>query len=347
MRLVRAAAMPGAMTIGVDPSVDAALLDLLDHAAAWHRTLAGRRPLSGGFFVASSRVDAPADTSQLAATVTALAQELASAGPDALGAWGVTDATMARARVVAAAAAPDPVEAASALFGGSTVVEGTVVLPADFDRGVRDQASLLGGHKGVLARWLHDSARVRPAAAHLVAAMLQDDVAGSTAVRTWAAQSPAAPYADRPALRAWVGAPFPAALGSEQVTSAVLVGDAATGPLTGIELDAWTEVVPAATGNAAVTANLPSPDARAPNVILIAVPPDVSQPWTYDGLFSVVDEALELAACRMVDLDATRRAPGLVPAAYISEYDPADLDIRQLLGAVTSFPMRWVAEETS
>jgi hypothetical protein len=34
---------------------------------------------------------------------------------------------------------------------------------------------------------------------------------------------------------------------------------------------------------------------RAPNLILLAVPPDTSTPWTQESLLSVVDEALELA----------------------------------------------------
>ena len=131
------------------------------------------------------------------------------------------------------------------------------------------------------------------------------------------------------------------------VTSAVLVGDDASGAVTGIELDAWTEVVPPAAGTAAVTANLAAPDARAPNLILLAVPPDISQPWTQEALLSVVDEALELADCRMVDLDATRRVPALLPAIYVAEFDEDDLGIRHFLNTAKQFPVRWVARETT
>ena len=117
--------------------------------------------------------------------------------------------------------------------------------------------------------------------------------------------------------------------------------------MTGIELDAWTEVVPNRDGTAAVTANLTAPDARAPNVILLAVPPDITKPWTEEALLSVVDEALELADCRMVDLDATRRVPALLPAVYVAEFDENDLGLRHLLNAATEFPVRWVAKETT
>ena len=202
----------------------------------------------------------------------------------------------------------------------------------------------------MLARWLQDSARVRPAAASLSDALLRDDLAGRAPVHSWAAQSPAAPYVatvDAASAHAWVGFPFPAPLGAIPVTSAVIVGDGASGAVTGIELDAWTEIIPHPTGTAAVTANLAAPGARAPNLILIAVPSDTSKPWTQESLLSVVDEAMELADCRMVDLDATRRVPALLPAVYLAEFDENDLNIRHFLNAASAFPVRWVAKETT
>jgi len=39
--------------------------------------------------------------------------------------------------------------------------------------------------------------------------------------------------------------------------------------------------------------------------------------------------------------------PGVLPAAYITEYDPADLDLHHLLETAATFPARWVAEKTS
>ena len=177
-------------------------------------------------------------------------------------------------------------------------------------------------------------------------ALLRDDLADGESSRSWAAQSPAAPYrddVDAALTSSWVGLPHPAALGPAPVVCAVIIGDDATGALTGVELDAWTEVLPNETGTAAVAANLSAPDARAPNVILMAMPPDVEQPWTEESLLSVVDEALELAECRLVDLDATRRVPALLPACYLAEYDENDLAVRRFLTDARTFPSRWVA----
>jgi hypothetical protein len=355
-RLLLAAGHAGTATVGFDLTLDADLLDLLDHAAAWQHALAGRRPLSADTFVARAQLDTPFTASGLAATVASFAQELSAASPDALKTWGIggLDATAARkaadSRVAAAAKIADPVKAAGALLGGPAVVEGSLTsLPADIVTGVGHQTSMLGPHRGVLARWLQDSARVRPAAGSLNEALLRDDLAGRASVGVWAAQTPAAPYiasVDPASARSWVGLPFPAGLGDAPVTSAVIVGDD-VGTVAGIELDAWTEVVPNPTGTGAVTANLAAPGARAPNVILLAVPPDVSKPWTTEALLSIIDEALELADCRLVDLDATRRVPALLPAVYLAEFDENDLGIRRLLNIANQFPVRWVAKGTA
>jgi hypothetical protein len=197
-----------------------------------------------------------------------------------------------------------------------------------------------------MERWLQDTARVRPAAASLGEALLMDELAGVETADIWAAQSPATPYSDEvdPASRSsWLGLPHPGPLGTGPAICAVLVGEDASGAVTGIELDSWTEVVPAPEGTAAVAANLSAPDARPPNVILMAVPPDVGQPWTEEALLSVVDEAIELADCRLVDLDATRRVPALLPACYLAEFDEDDLAIRRFLADARTFPTRWVA----
>lgn len=356
-RLLVAAANPDAVTVGFDLTLDAALLDLLDHAAAWQRVLAGRRPLSPEAFVARASLESLPSSTVAAAAVASLTTELGTASAAALKAWGIggDDATAratADGRIAAAGRISDPIKAAGVLLGGPAVVEGSVAaLPADIAASVAGQTQLLGAHRGALPRWLQDSARVRSPVASLDDALLRDELAGSAAVGSWAAQSPVAPYdadeVDPASARAWVGLPFPAALGPAPVISVVIVGGDATGSVTGVELDAWTEVVPHPTGTAAVTANLSAPDARAPNLILLAVPPDTSKPWTEESLLSVVDEALELADCRMVDLDAAKRVPALLPAVYLAEFDENDLGLRHLLNIADKFPVRWVAKETT
>lgn len=352
-RLLLAAGVAEAANIGFDLDQDADLIDLLDHAAAWQRTLAAKKPLSELTFAARASLDAPEQFGALNARVEELAGDLADPAAD-LVAWGIggMDAAEARAaaaaRIAAAAALGNPIEKAAALMGGPAVVEGTLgAPPADLQTCIGSQEKLLGRPKGTLARWIQDSARVRPAAAALAGALLRDDLAGAEPLDIWAAQSPAAPYDEGvdPALAmSWAGLAHPHALGPAPVVCALIVGDEPGGTVTGIELDGWTEIVPSPTGTAAIAANLSAPDARAPNIILMAVPPDAEEPWTEEALLSVVDEALELADCRMVDLDSTKRVPALLPACYLAEFDEDDLGLRHFINAAQFFPTRWVAK---
>jgi hypothetical protein len=361
MIAAQAAGVAGsATTVGFDLSVDGPLVDLLEHAAAWHAALASRQPLGSETFAARSQQTASADLSVLAATVKAMSSELSSAPPKALAAWGIGGSSTAASaevqrRLAAVAAAKDARAAAQALFGGPVVIEGSVAaLPADVATSLGDQAGLFGaaGGSGDMARWLQDSARVRDAAGALVHALLLDDLEGRPQVGVHAAQSPAEPYeagvasADK---RRWVGAQLPVRLGRAPVTSAVVVGEVpASGSVVGIELDAWTEVVPSSSGSAAVAANLSAPDARAPNVILLAVPPDAQSQWTTESLFSVVDEAVELAECRLVDFEGARRAPLFLPAAYIAQYDDTGANqLLQIVKKANAFPGRYIFKKPS
>lgn len=350
------------LVIGLDPDVDADLVDLLDHAARWHEALAGRRPLSAATFLrrgAERPGEGSPDGGALAAVLArADALETADLDPETLAYWGfdprVTGAELKVAcdrRVAEARAAADAETAATALFGGRCVVTGTVATTAPPWAADQDD---LGVSRGEVAGWLQDTGRVRDAARALDEALLHSELRGLGSVDLRAGQTPAvagrldagASAGDLAEARRWVGTVLPAGLGSEPVVSFVAVYDPqspGSGDVVGIELDAWIEVVPEPDGAGAVAANLASPDSRAPNTILLAVPSDVEQPWTRDSLFSAIDEALELAECRMVDLDASRRVPGLLPAIYVSEYDDGPR-WRDLVRQLDHMPARYVAK---
>ena len=217
------------------------------------------------------------------------------------------DAAVARSRrrraIAAAAAISDPIAAAGVLLGGPAVVEGSVDAPAP---GRPNEHRRPGCSPRCRARasWRAGSRTPRACVRRSRTSTRRSCETTSRArgpSRSWAAQSPAAPYVAERRRRfgahAWVGRPFPGALGVAPVTSVVIVGDSASGAVTGIELDAWTEVVPDPAGTAGVAANLTAPDARAPNVILIAVPPDPGQPWT-DGV-AAVGRRRGAGACRL------------------------------------------------
>jgi hypothetical protein len=334
---------PYPAAIGLDEDLDAALLTLLRRAAAWHRALVGRRPLSATSFGLQGAGSTPVAPEGLATAVAAARAVLIPANARLFGivtTGARADEDIAR-RAAAADDAPGPVEAATALFGATPVLEGTVVMPESIRTSAADQAAI-GVSAALLSGWLQDSARVRDAARQLDEAILLDGLTSGSVLPLVAAQDPVFPYREAtPATRAWVGGVLPLPLGATPVTSIVAVGTGTlAGSATGIELDAWSEVVPDRIASGAVTANLAAPNSRAPNTILLGVPG--TDQWTRSALFGLVDEALELAQCRLVDLDAVKRIPRVLPAIYLSDYDESDAKPwRDILTTATFEPTRW------
>ncbi|MEX0171171.1 hypothetical protein [Streptomyces sp. LMG1-1-1.1] len=84
-------------------------------------------------------------------------------------------------------------------------------------------------------------------------------------------------------------------------------------------VDAWSELIPAQRHTAGATFHYDAPGARAPQAVLLAVPPVVGAPWTPDVLAATVREALDLAKLRLVDLDALGWLGRYLPAAYLPD----------------------------
>lgn len=350
-----------AAALGQDAVLDQPFVDLLQRAAGWHDALAGRPPLRDAAFAPASSLTTdsvptpPTDEAavRIAAAINALQAVADNPGQwTSLAQWGIHTAGQAGAdeassRTAAAAAAlAEPAAAARALFGTDAVVTGLAAVPAGVASGLGDQPGL-GVSAGDAEGWLQDTARVRDAARALDEALLVDQLAGTDDLSLSAAQQPAMPYASEvtgPSARQWVGLPFPGPLGGVPAVAVVLVTEqpAAASPLRGVAVDSWVEVVPDTAGSGAVAANLSSPDSRAPNTILLAVPAVAGAAWTQEALFSVVDEALMLASTRLVDLDASKRVPAVLPAVYVSEYDDEPRSWREVVSTLQPSLSRYV-----
>ena len=80
-----------------------------------------------------------------------------------------------------------------------------------------------------------------------------------------------------------------------------------------VVLDEWVETLPAALRadqpvgvpeeSAAVAFRFDRPDARAPQALLVAVPPDIERGWRLEDLHAIVDETLWWAMARPLDAD--------------------------------------------
>ncbi|MFB7915953.1 hypothetical protein [Streptomyces sp. NPDC056061] len=120
----------------------------------------------------------------------------------------------------------------------------------------------------------------------------------------------------------WVGALRTPADEEKPATGLVVHGPAqslASGSAAVLMVDAWPDLIPAQQHTAGATFHFDAPGARAPQAVLLAVPPVVGLPWTPDVLADTIGEALDLAKLRLVDLDALGWLGRYLPAAYLPE----------------------------
>jgi len=189
---------------------------------------------------------------------------------------------------------------------------------------------LVGTTSPVVTNWVRQSARVRPGVetfndALRFAAAYGDDNAYQFDVL----QLPFS-AGDR-----WAGLPFEAGQRpGNPKTSVIVHGDLTvddTAPVAALMVDSWVETIPAQSQDTAVAFHFDQPASRAPNTVLLAVPPNDSA-WTPDTLLQIVSESLELAKLRTVDLTAIPELGHFLPALMFATNEFGDtitLDIER------------------
>jgi hypothetical protein len=95
-------------------------------------------------------------------------------------------------------------------------------------------------------------------------------------------------------------------------------------PLAGLLIDEWVEAVPNPSEATGVVFQYDQPDASPPQCILLAVPPDLEQPWNLWTLQQVLLETLDLARLRAVDPEALDEVGHYLPALYFAVNDAGD-----------------------
>ena len=86
----------------------------------------------------------------------------------------------------------------------------------------------------------------------------------------------------------------------------------------GLLIDEWPERIPSSQENAAVAFHYEEPKARAPQALLLAVCPDNRAFWDDDLITGILQETLELAKIRAVDLDSVAQVGQILPALYFA-----------------------------
>ena len=335
------------------------LAEFLEFARAVRELLEGARPLDArdlavpgpatdpGIDAADLAARAAIATGALADVRTKLSAALAGGTPDALSAAlaraaklgvsappeaaGATLTELDRRAGAAAAATTDAASVAAVLGDGFQLLPHvTAAAAAEFAGSLADSTTLQGGDPLASVTWLQRAAHVRDGASRLETALMYGEAtAGGQPLRLRVAQLP------RRAGDRWIGLPAtaqqPIVSGrlSLVVQSAAGVPPAAGVPVAGLVVDEWTEVVPDRTQVTGLSFHVGQPDARAPQAILLAVPPTEAHIWSLSALEATVLETLELARLRLVDGEALAALPAGPPPP-----GPPPLSLGQYLPAI-------------
>ena len=127
----------------------------------------------------------------------------------------------------------------------------------------------------------------------------------------------------------WVGLPFAAPLPDRAVSCIVSGLGSFDNTVSGFVVDEWAESVPdhaPATGGhytgrvtTGIAVNAPTPNAQAPQAVLVAVSPDGGD-WTSQRLFALLEETLALAQLRGVSWPSIPFAGTRLPAIYTNDW---------------------------
>jgi len=189
--------------------------------------------------------------------------------------------------------------------------------PADLAASLAARSSLLGGDEPAPLAWLQRMGLVRDDSARLATVMQGAELTGGdiTSASLAVMQLPA-----RPGER-WLALPFgttPPATAELAITAAVSGVLDPTKPWAGLFVDGWPETIPAREETTGIAFHHDAPGARAPQAVLLAVPPDAAAPaWNVDDLLATIDEAHDLARLRAVGPKDLHFLGTLLPALLL------------------------------
>jgi hypothetical protein len=229
----------------------------------------------------------------------------------------------------AASDAADPVAAAQAVFGRDFRLLTGFQFPASSASGAElAQATsygptMLGADRYAVDRWLTGATRVRDALGRWRMLRVLASAAGANVAPWLVAQLPHDPTAS------WVGLPpSPGETRASGKLSLALNAPTGTPDLTqptyGLFLDEWVESIPNANEHAGIAFRHDDTAGEAPQAILIAVPPTPAPTWDLDSLLAIVNETLDNAKLRALDLQALDAFAQLIPGLFLAANNSDD-----------------------
>jgi hypothetical protein len=173
-----------------------------------------------------------------------------------------------------------------------------------------------GGDPFAAHGWLARIALVRPAVNHLERVLSAAEVSGAATGDLSLGQLPFSP-GDR-----WLALPLTSTPSAAEVAIVTMWDGAAdpTKPMAGLFIDGWSEIIPSASETTGITFHYDAPGARAPQTILLAVPPDPTMTtWSFDALFDTVMEAHDLGRIRAVGPKELTNVGVMLPCIYLPQ----------------------------
>ena len=178
---------------------------------------------------------------------------------------------------------------------------------AELKASLAASAALQGGDALAVLPWFARAQRVREGVARLSASLQAAEATGAgERLNLAVAQLPQSIGAR------WIGLPEtatqPLAAGALSLVVQTMAAVDPTAPMAGLLIDEWVEVVPSRSETTGIAFQHNAPDARAPQAILLAVPPVIGAPWTAWNLHRLLLETLDAAKLRAVDAEALDNA---------------------------------------
>ena len=223
--------------------------------------------------------------------------------------------------VLATAQAADLNSLMETIFGADFVVLPRFTPPdfASLQSAFGQSAALVGSDVQAPARWLTQLTQVRPGVQRLDAAYSLAQLLGATSADPTAfllGQLPATPGDKWLALG--VDLANPPAKGRVAFACLTQGNPTTQNSYAGLIVEEWPERIPSVKENAAVAFHYEEPKARAPQAVLLAVCPDNRAVWDDDLITGILQETLELAKIRAVDLDSVAQVGQILPALYFA-----------------------------
>ena len=177
--------------------------------------------------------------------------------------------------------------------------------------------ALVAGDPVAPMRWLTQLSYVRPAIARLDAALGAAEICGESSVTLPELKLGQLPVQtnDR-----WLGLPWepdkPANNGRLAFACFTVGEPTAQVPFAGLLIDEWLDRVPSPEEKAALAFHYNEPSASPPHALLLGVCPDQRKYWDDDLVSAILQETLELAKIRTVDLQSIQQVGQILPALY-------------------------------